>query len=324
MYDRGLSVLEEYDLEVKSTGRGRGALICRAQEKTVLLREYEGSPRKLECQAELLTLVEQAGEILTDLPLKNKEGCYITYDKENVPYVVKQWYEGRECDTQSVKDIRRSVAALASLHNTMKMPVREHYIRESLITEYERHNRELRKIRKFVCGKQKKNAFERRYLDSISCFLWQGEEALRKLEASSYRKLRKESLEEGYVCHGEFNQHNVLFLSEQTAVVNFEQWNYDVPVSDLYQFMRKILEKHNWDLDIGRQMLDAYDAVRTLSQEELENLRIRFFSPEKYWKLSNYYYTHSKVWISQKNLEKLEKLIEQYDKWRRFAENLSF
>ena len=51
MYDRGLSVLEEYDLEVKSTGRGRGALICRAQEKTVLLREYEGSPRKLECQA---------------------------------------------------------------------------------------------------------------------------------------------------------------------------------------------------------------------------------------------------------------------------------
>ena len=42
MYDRGLSVLEEYDLEVKSTGRGRGALICRAQEKTVLLREYEG------------------------------------------------------------------------------------------------------------------------------------------------------------------------------------------------------------------------------------------------------------------------------------------
>ena len=115
-----------------------------------------------------------------------------------------------------------------------------------------------------------------------------------------------------------------MFLSEQTAVVNFEQWNYDVPVSDLYQFMRKILEKHNWDLDIGRQMLDAYDAVRPLSQEELENLRIRFFYPEKYWKLSNYYYTHSKVWISQKNLEKLEKLIEQYDKWRRFAENLSF
>ncbi|MGN0399585.1 MAG: CotS family spore coat protein [Blautia sp.] len=324
MYDRGLSVLEQYGLEVKNTGRGRGALICRTQEHTILLREYGGSPKKLEYQAEFLALVEQEGDILTDIPLKNQDGCYITCDKDNIPYIVKRWYEGRECDTQSLRDIGRSVAALASLHNTMKMPVREQYIRESLVTEYERHNRELRKIRKFVCEKRQKNDFERRYLDSVACFLWHGEEALRKLEASSYRNLREKNLERGTVCHGEFNQHNVMFLPEKTAVVNFDKWNYDVQISDLYQFMRKILEKHNWNPEIGREMLDAYAAVRPLSEEEMENLCIRFSYPEKYWKLANYYYTHSKVWISEKNLEKLEKLIGQYDRWRQFAENLSF
>lgn len=44
--------------------------------------------------------------------------------------------------------------------------------------------------------------------------------------------------------------------------------------------------------------------------------------PEKYWKLANYYYTHNKAWISEKNLEKLEKLTAQHEKWRTFAEVL--
>ena len=86
--------------------------------------------------------------------------------------------------------------------------------------------------------------------------------------------------------------------------------------------MRKILEKHQWDLDLGRKLLLAYQQVRPLSREEVENLRIRFAYPEKYWKLANYYYTHNKAWISEKNLEKLEKLREQKDKWRNFVESV--
>ena len=69
-------------------------------------------------------------------------------------------------------------------------------------------------------------------------------------------------------------------------------------------------------------MLNKYQEVKELSKEELENLSIRFAYPEKYWKLANYYYTHNKAWISEKNLEKLGKLTAQYEKWRSFVERI--
>ena len=44
----------------------------------------------------------------------------------------------------------------------------------------------------------------------------------------------------------------------ETAVVNFDNWNYDVQMADLYQFMRKILEKHGWDKEMGKEMIQSY------------------------------------------------------------------
>lgn len=105
-------------------------------------------------------------------------------------------------------------------------------------------------------------------------------------------------------------------------MTNFDKWNYDIQMADLYQFMRKILEKHDWDIRLGQKMLQAYEQVRPITKEEFENLRVRFAYPEKYWKLANYYYTHNKAWISQKNVEKLNKLTNQHEKWRNFVENI--
>ena len=65
-------------------------------------------------------------------------------------------------------------------------------------------------------------------------------------------------------------------------------------------------------------MLRAYHRQRKLSWEEIENLRIRFSYPEKYWKLGNYYFTHRKSWVSGKNIEKIQKLASQKDLWRDF------
>ena len=228
MHDRGISILEKYDLEASAASRGRGALICQTGQGLVLIREYYGSTRKLEYQAKLLEKISGQKEIHVDTLKRNKEENYITVDKENIPYLVKNWYDGKECDTQSRKDIMRSVKALASLHKTMQMPVWEHYVRESLLSEYERHNRELRKIKKFIFQKHQKNEFERCYLEHADRYLCCAEEAFKRISQSSYDRLRTVSLERGCVCHGAFHQHNILMWDSETAVVNFDNWNYDV------------------------------------------------------------------------------------------------
>ena len=118
----------------------------------------------------------------------------------------------------------------------------------------------------------------------------------------------------------EYNQHNVLILKSKTAVTGFSPWCFGIQIGDLYHFMRKILEKSGWNINLAEEMLKTYHRIRPISAEEWENLKIRFTYPEKFWKLSNYYYTHNKAWISEKNTEKLQALIRQKEKWEAFGE----
>jgi len=205
----------------------------------------------------------------------------------------------------------------------MKMEPVEEYRERSLREEYLRHNQELRKIRKFIRNKGASNVFEKNYLASVEQFLERAQYAVKLLDETDYDDLRERAWREGQVCHGEYNQHNILMLKGDhfgTAVTNFGHWSFDIQVADLYRFMRKILEKYNWNLELAGEMLREYHKIRPISAEEWKNLRVRFTYPEKYWKLANYYYSHKKVWISEKNVEKLQNLIRQREIWENFAE----
>ena len=90
-------------------------------------------------------------------------------------------------------------------------------------------------------------------------------------------------------------------------------------ISDLYRFMRKILEKYSWDVRIGMEMLRSYHQKKPITTSEWENLRIRFSYPEKYWKLANYYYVHKKTLDFQKKYREIaEILIRQKENWEYF------
>ena len=299
MYDYGLSVLEQYGLTASFSGRVRGALLCRTEKGPVILREFHGSEKKLSMQQKLLQKLKEQG-CHVDVYLENREGA-------------------RECDTRSENDILKSIRTLAQIHKIMQLPVEMDYAGRNLQEEYIRHNQEMKKIRRFIRKKGAVNSFEKDYLKSVEWFLQKGEEAAAMLETTDYKNLRQQSLQSGSICHGEYNQHNVLILGKNTAVTNFSHWSFDVQMADLYRFMRKILEKYSWDLHLAQKMLSAYDSVRPLSESEWQNLRVRFCYPEKYWKLANHYYTHNKAVISGKNVEKLRTLIHQKKQWEEFS-----
>ncbi len=322
LYDYGLSTLAQYELTADRSARTRGALLCYTSQGLLILREFHGSEKKLKKQQELLLHLRDCG-INTDYFLQNTQKNLVSRDKDQLAFTLQHWYEGRECDTKSRDDIIKGVRTLARLHILMKMEPVEEYREKSLRDEYLRHNQELRKIRKFIRKKGASSIFEKEYLASVEWFLQRAQYALELLDETEYDSLRELAWKEGQVCHGEYNQHNVLILKEEkeaTAVTNFGHWNFDTQMADLYRFMRKILEQYNWNLNVAQGMFREYYRIRPISQEEWKNLRVRFTYPEKYWKLANYYYSHKKVWISEKNVEKLQNLIRQKENWRDFSQ----
>ena len=95
-----------------------------------------------------------------------------------------------------------------------------------------------------------------------------------------------------------------------------------IQASDLYRLMRKALEKHGWDTELGLSMLDSYQRVRPMDRRERKSLACMFLFPEKYWKQLNFYYNANKAWIPARNTDKLRGLEEQQQARNSFLKRL--
>ena len=324
MNDWGRSVLEQYDLKIESVRRGRGALLCETDEGLKLLQACGCSERHLEAEFRLLTQLREHGFSQVDRCVRNREGALISEDAEHRAYILKDWYEGNECGAESSGDWRRAVETLARLHESLAQcgtneEERETvYASDSLCAEYERHNRELLRVRNYIRTRKQKSVFERLVADSFADMYAQAQEAKDRLETSAYPQLYGQAKAEGILCHGSYHHHNVLIGAADCAVTNFQKACVQVQLRDLYHFMRKILEKHGWREEIGYGLLNAYAARRPLADGQLQVLAGMFAYPEKYWKQLNYYRNGKKAWIPEKNMEKLALCIRQETARRKF------
>lgn len=324
MKDYSLNVLEQYDIEVNSTRKVRGAVLCDTDVGALLLTEAAVSDHKLPVLEMLLTKISGCGYERVDSIFINKEGELVTEAEDGTRYVLKCWFSGRECDVKREQEVLEAVRNLARLHRMMKLPGEEsgEFPGNNLQEEFRRHNRELRKVRTFIRNRTAKGTFEQVVLEHFEAmYLW-AEQAEKKLLSSAYERLTQTSREEGTIIHGDYNYHNVWMTPKGIATTNFEHFANDIQASDLYYFMRKVLEKHEWNTELGRAMLRVYQEIMPLSEEERDYLAIRFSYPEKFWKLINSYYHSNKAWIPEKDVEKLRTVIAQTERKKRFLESI--
>ena len=162
----------------------------------------------------------------------------------------------------------------------------------------------------------------------------------------------EEAIRHRNVCHGNFTYHNIIMLKSKAdaitrtyippgwinkqpltatelgggsgmiATTNFEKSYIGLQIFDLYQFVRKVMEKNDWDILYGSNMIEAYDRVKPISKEELKVLYLLLLYPEKFWKITNFYYNGKKSWVSGRNTQKLNIIGEQNSKKEMFLDRL--
>lgn len=318
MADRGLDVLEKYDFEVKRTYKGRGVIMVDTDKGPRVLKNYIGSGRHLEWCAPVLEKLNESGVINVDAYEKNKDGCYVTESETGGRYVLKRWYPCRDCDIKFYEDIMSAVRNLAFLHKElMECEAEKQYTERPIREEYARKGRELARIKKYLGTIYEKNKFEMMASKSFGEFIPEVESSINFADDFFSGNHIEQKL-----CHGNFNYHNIGYGDTLGVIGNFEKMCYGFQLKDLYTFMRKILEKNNWDIKIGYGMFAEYDRIIRLNSEKMELLYIFFAFPEKYWKLMNGYYNARKSFFPVKNLEKLEKLIEMNSARKNFISTI--
>ena len=332
MQEYELNVLEQYDVEVSGTRKTRGAVLCDSDQGLLLLKEVKVSEKRIPALYELHEYLNAQGYTRTDRIIQTKEGKYLAVSEDGSQYLLKSWFQGRECDIKKPAELLAASGNLAKLHVLMcKRSGHGAAPGAHLGEEYIRHNRELKKVRKFMRGISPKGEFESAFLKYFEQMYQWADGAACELNHSGYDRIYRESIERGCMTHGEYNYHNILMLPAehshrkepcQIAVTNFEKFKRDVQAEDLYYFLRKVMEKQGWKVRLGDNMINAYSAIRPLSREEMEYLKIRLIYPEKFWKVANSYYHSNKAWISAKSIEKLDMAIRQTEEKKRFLEEI--
>ena len=322
MKEKELEVLEQYDIDVNSTRKIRGAILCDTNRGVFVLKEMHFSEKRIPALYELYQHIQQQGYKNVDIIVKNKEDSLLSVSEEGTKYLLKKWFYGKECDNKRELDILEGVQNLALLHRIMKQPLEDRGLREDLQEEFLRHNREMKKVRTFIRNKVGKGDFELVFLKHFDAMYEWAEMACASLKSSEYERLLEQSEKEGAVVHGDYNYHNVLITSGGVATTNFEHFHQGIQLSDFYYFLRKTMEKNQWDVKLGHKMLECYNRILPLSEAELGYLAVCIAYPEKFWKAANSYYRSLKAWISAKSLEKLELGILQTEEKKKFLKEL--
>ncbi|WFR57388.1 hypothetical protein QA584_27910 [Anaerocolumna sp. AGMB13025] len=355
MEDRNLELFRQYNIKIYNTYRIRGAFIVETDKGLKLLKSLESSKSRMDFENTVLEYLTVQNYPYVDLYVKNNSGEIITEDSAGNKYVLKNWFPGEECNLRDEADVADAAVNLAILHTLLReVPLtQEQLIYNSyvdLMEVFDKRNRELKRVRSYIREKRKKNEFELCYLNCYDEFYEQSQEATRILGDSNYEQLMKEAVEHKYICHGNYTYHNVIMLkSGQASLPNWKNYsneeslsaaglrgsikanmattNFDkacigIQITDLYQFIRKVMEKNDWDLDIGSMILDNYTRILSVDKDELKLLYVLLLYPEKFWKITNFYYNGKKSWVPQRNIQKLIGIQEQMERKKQFLDCL--
>jgi Ser/Thr protein kinase RdoA (MazF antagonist) len=356
--DRSQEALKRYRLKIYNIYRARGAYLLETDGGLKLFKCFEGSRNRALFEHRVKEHLFQHGFHNIDQFVKTIDDDIISEDSLGNQYIMKNWFWGEECNLKELSQIEASSANLARLHCILQdvdftKEQLDYNITDNLMETFDKRNRELKRVKGYIREKRQKNEFEVSYLNYYEPFYAQGLQAAQRLDCSPYRTLVEEAKAKRRVCHGNYTYHNIIMMKTKTDAIsktyvppgwinkqpltvtdissnsgspiittNFEKAYIGLQISDLYQFVRKVMEKNDWDILYGSNMIESYDRVRPISKAELNILYLLLLYPEKFWKITNFYYNGKKSWVSERNIQKLNSIGEQNAKKEMFLQRL--
>lgn len=120
MDDRYDEVLEKYDFSVSKMSRARGAMVLWTDKGIKLLCETHASAGRLVWENKVKNHLKENGFERIDTFVINMDQTISTLGRNGVRYLVKDWFNGRECDLCNLSEVRLAASNLARLHISLQ------------------------------------------------------------------------------------------------------------------------------------------------------------------------------------------------------------
>ena len=225
-------LLDQYDISVSYTRRGRGCVLCFGQDTVYALAQTSLSEERLSAVAQWTDAMHDHHFYKTDQYLLNKDGYFLTFDRYYETFALRKTFSGTECDIHSLKDVKIAAQNLAGFHNhCLDISFSSENLRKytSISRQYGQKYSELKSIGRYIQKRKKKGIFEYLFLEQTKEFWVQMEEAVKILNTTPPSRI-------GW-CHGNYSHHNIILTSDSPATIHFERFYHGYPILDVYYFI---------------------------------------------------------------------------------------
>lgn len=100
------------------------------------------------------------------------------------------------------------------------------------------------------------------------------------LSSPYFSKWKKEPLSNHFLCHGDFNNGNLLVSNQRIAIIDWEDVRYDFPSKDIARVLSLAMRKNDqWSEELFSHLLRSYLQENPLSIEQLHLLFVDLAFP---------------------------------------------
>lgn len=323
---REFEIERQFDIKIEVIKANKGVYYLKSNKGERCLKKINYGPQKL-------LFVCGAKEHLINNGFKGVDKYYLNIDGEPYAlvnedlYTLSEWLDGRECDFHNIEEVKIAAKTLAQMHEASKGydPPENSKLKSDLgrwPSLMAKRIKSLDKMRDMVRKRNNKSSFDLVYLKSMEFYKEIGKKALNTLEESNYTELCQIAEIDKNFCHHDYTYHNIVIdKQENVNIIDFDYCKREVRTFDISNFMTKVLKRVNWDMDFAKAIIDSYNAVSPLREDEYKVLFAYLQFPQRYWRLANRYYYNEVNWGQNTFASKIEAIIKEQEQFLAFLES---
>ena len=226
-----------------------------------------------------------------------------------------EWVDGRESNYDNPVELASVSRKLAEFHRCSEDFILQQGVKPRIgwfnwIRTFNVRKNEMLDFKRIINSSRNRYEFDEIYLDCISDEIMRAKMAINEIKASKYLECMSEGVLKRGFCHHDYANHNVLIdRNGNINVIDFDYCILDTNLHDLGSLMIRSMKNGKWDIYKGRSILNSYQRIYKINEDELEILKgfIRF--PQEFWQLGIQRYWEKQPWSEQLYLRKLKRYI---------------
>lgn len=321
---REFEIERQFDIKIESIKPNKGVYYLKTDKGERCLKKVNYGVQKL-------LFVYGAKEHLILNGFNNVDKYFLNIEKEPFAvvnedlYTLSEWISGRECNFKDKNDVALASEKLAYMHRSTKgyEPPENSKLKSDLERWphlMDKRIKSLDKMRNMGRKRGVKGSFDLNYIKSLQFYKELGKRAMKVLSDSNYMDICKSTEAEKSFCHHDYTYHNIIISDDSVNVIDFDYCKREVRAYDIANFMTKVLKRVDWDIEYAKIIIDNYNKVDLLREEEYKVIFAFLLFPQRFWRLSNRYYYNEVNWAQNTFGNKLENLISEQEIYMNFIE----